>query len=298
MKLSYAPAPNSIATNAVLLALAATAMIPSRTVLADVEIKAVPQIIDNFLEEMEIQAFLDALSTEVLEDKFHGEGEALVYKGRTPVGQAFLGRLLQAISSISTSCIKGDAVCQVDDTNDNAIIASPTPPTPRITQLNTNTIHQGATLLHKDGLCDGFTPVEDRVGLIYLNDNEDAYFQHGDARVTPQRGRMIVFAGNVLHQTIVQSGRVSLVGPFLWAPTLDCTGYLLGRFPKPIPATVDPTPAPTLLPTAGPSPAPTLVPTAAPSPAPTPQPTTKGKKKASPTKGKKKAGKGKGNLIV
>jgi hypothetical protein len=289
----YAFAPYSTATTAVLLALAASVVILSRIALA-VDVKAGPQIIDNFLDEIEIQAFLEALSsTEVLHPKDYEEGEALVYMGRSPVGPAFLGRLLQAISSTSTSCIEGDAVCHVSDDEDTI---NPSPIPPVITHLKTVTIHEGSTVRHMDSYCatgGGF--VEDPIGMVYLNDNEDATFFHGDARVTPQRGRLVIFMGNVYHQTNVRKGRVSLLGPFLWAPTLNCTGYAGGPPPTPFP-----TPAPSPAPSTAPTPAPSTAPTPAPSTAPTPAPTTKGTKKGSTTKApaKKTTKAGKGNLIV
>jgi hypothetical protein len=248
------------------------------------------RIMDNFLDETEIQAFLDSLSSSnVLLRKQYGEGESLHYMGQVQAGPAFLGRLLDAIS---LTCSGDDVVCRLGDGNGTKDFVAPVG---LKTQIHTNTFLEGFTPLHQDRLCETFAPVGDTdVGFVYLNDNEDAFFLHGHARVTPLKGRLVVFDGNFDHQTIVRSGRVSLVGPFLWAPTLDCAGPGGPTTPMPTPA---PSPAPTPDPTPAPSPDPANAPSPAPTKAPTPTPKAKGsKKKGSPKKAGK--GKGKGDLIV
>ena len=52
------------------------------------------------------------------------------------------------------------------------------------------------------------------VSFLMLNTNKDAYFSHGDVSVPIQEGTMVTFPGNVPHQTIINSGKVNLLGPF------------------------------------------------------------------------------------
>jgi hypothetical protein len=282
------------------LALATAFILPASKVLAADFQRSGPRIIDNFLEPMEIQDLMNATaSSELLLDKKRVKGESLAFIGRAPINPGLLGRINQMISSTSTSWHKDDAVCHV--VGDDIKIA----PVSLNTELHTKTMHKGTTPLHQDLYCGTKDMVEGLVGFVYLNDNENATFIHGDTSVTPQKGRLLVFDGNVHHQTIIQSGKVSILGPFRMAPSLDC---VIGE-PSAAPSlssapSSDPTPAPSPAPTRAPSPAPTPAPTPDPSPAPTPAPTpavTKGKgsKKQSPKKSPTKKGKGKGkNLII
>ena len=55
---------------------------------------------------------------------------------------------------------------------------------------------------------------EDRVAFVFLNDNPDARFRHGDVDVPVEEGRLVYFNGNVIHKTVVENGSVHLLGPF------------------------------------------------------------------------------------
>ena len=57
--------------------------------------------------------------------------------------------------------------------------------------------------------------VNDKVGLIFLNSNEDAAFSHGVNEPIPVKaGTLVVFDGDVPHSTIVKSGAVRIAGAF------------------------------------------------------------------------------------
>jgi len=58
-------------------------------------------------------------------------------------------------------------------------------------------------------------PVNDKVGLIFLNSNEDAAFSHGVNEPIPVKaGTLVVFDGDVPHRTIVKGGAVRIAGAF------------------------------------------------------------------------------------
>jgi hypothetical protein len=52
------------------------------------------------------------------------------------------------------------------------------------------------------------------VAFVMLNDNPDAYFNHGETSVPISKGTIIKFPGTIPHNTIVNSGSVKLLGPF------------------------------------------------------------------------------------
>jgi hypothetical protein len=49
---------------------------------------------------------------------------------------------------------------------------------------------------------------------VFLNDNEDAFFKHGEEQVPVVAGNLVSFPGDVPHSTTVNSGEVYLLGPF------------------------------------------------------------------------------------
>jgi len=52
------------------------------------------------------------------------------------------------------------------------------------------------------------------VAFVMMNDNPDAYFEHGDTKVPVLKDTMVKFPGNVPHRTVIGSGIVRLLGPF------------------------------------------------------------------------------------
>jgi hypothetical protein len=57
--------------------------------------------------------------------------------------------------------------------------------------------------------------VEGDVAFVFLNDNPNAFFVHGDDRIPVVAGNMVIFrGGQVKHHTEVESGEVHLLGPF------------------------------------------------------------------------------------
>ena len=67
---------------------------------------------------------------------------------------------------------------------------------------------------HQDHKHDDGTLVEDQVGFVALNTNNDAYFDHPDMKVPISKGAFIRFNGSEPHRTVVNKGNVHLLGPF------------------------------------------------------------------------------------
>ena len=73
----------------------------------------------------------------------------------------------------------------------------------------------GTSNYHQDHKHDGAaTLVEEEVGFIALNTNDDAYFDHPDMKVPIREGAFIRFKGSDPHRTVVKQGSVHLLGPF------------------------------------------------------------------------------------
>jgi hypothetical protein len=66
--------------------------------------------------------------------------------------------------------------------------------------------------------------VEEEVSFVFLNDNPNAFFVHGEDRIPVVAGNMVIFrGGQVKHYTEVESGEVHLLGPF-GARSLESVG--------------------------------------------------------------------------
>ena len=94
------------------------------------------------------------------------------------------------------------------------------------------TFLSGTSNYHQDHKHNDGTLVEEEVGLIVLNTNSDAYFDHPDMKVPIREGAFIRFNGSDPHRTVVNKGNVHLLGPFdiksfgkvgsSFGPTLYC----------------------------------------------------------------------------
>ena len=70
--------------------------------------------------------------------------------------------------------------------------------------------------------------VDDDVGIIFLNTNDDAYFNRKDAQVPVVAGTLgVTFHGGFDHNTVVNSGSVHIAGPF-HLKTLQLVGDVRG----------------------------------------------------------------------
>jgi len=54
---------------------------------------------------------------------------------------------------------------------------------------------------------------EDVIAFMFLNTNDDAHFNHGDSCVPVKKGNLVKFDGSNVHNTVVTSGYVKLLGP-------------------------------------------------------------------------------------
>mmetsp|Transcript_21764 Transcript_21764/g.51402 ORF Transcript_21764/g.51402 Transcript_21764/m.51402 type:complete len:309 (-) Transcript_21764:327-1253(-) len=74
----------------------------------------------------------------------------------------------------------------------------------------------GSTQAHLDYYVEParlWEPVVDKVAFIMLNDNANAKFIHGTTEVSAKAGKLVVFDGNVQHNTEIARGSLSLAGP-------------------------------------------------------------------------------------
>ena len=79
------------------------------------------------------------------------------------------------------------------------------------------TVITGDTDYHKDlKVGHGKFEEDEKVLFMFLEDNEEAYFEIGEDRIPVMKGTMIAFEGqSVSHKTVVPSGtEVRLLGPF------------------------------------------------------------------------------------
>mmetsp|Transcript_148995 Transcript_148995/g.211664 ORF Transcript_148995/g.211664 Transcript_148995/m.211664 type:complete len:179 (+) Transcript_148995:30-566(+) len=71
------------------------------------------------------------------------------------------------------------------------------------------------TPLHTDSYVATKLPVVDEtVSFVFLNDNPDAMFVHGEQEIAVEAGKLVTFNGNVPHNTVVLKGFVQMAGPF------------------------------------------------------------------------------------
>jgi hypothetical protein len=92
------------------------------------------------------------------------------------------------------------------------------------TVIQTRSILEGSTPVHQDRFWKDHSVVQDKVGFIFLNENKDAMFVHGDVHVQPKKGSLVVFDGHIPHHTIVGRGEVNLAGPFHVSPSMAFVG--------------------------------------------------------------------------
>lgn len=68
---------------------------------------------------------------------------------------------------------------------------------------------------HTDNyLDDDQSPVNSRVGMIFLEDNDEALFDHGDFSIPIKAGTFVDFDSDVAHNSIIRGGQVRALGPF------------------------------------------------------------------------------------
>jgi len=53
-----------------------------------------------------------------------------------------------------------------------------------------------------------------KIGFVFLNSNPDAFFKYGDTEVSIVKNTFVHFKGRYPHNTVINSGEVSLLGPF------------------------------------------------------------------------------------
>ena len=72
---------------------------------------------------------------------------------------------------------------------------------------------------HVDSLGSTFKGLQkdDMVGFIFGNTNDDAYFETDDGElcVPAVKGTFLSFDGSIPHRTVMKSGHIELIGPFL-----------------------------------------------------------------------------------
>ena len=134
----------------------------------------------------------------------------------------------------------------------------------------------GTSHRHQDykanGGCGNVELVDDTVGFVVLNNNDNAYFDHPSKSVPFRKGAFIRFKGSDPHRTGVNKGHVHILGPFdmnsfskvgddsptyeptnepTYSPTYEST--TMEPTTTPTDAYVGPTAAPTVAPSVAPS---------------------------------------------
>jgi hypothetical protein len=115
--------------------------------------------------------------------------------------------------------------------------------------------------------------VRNKVGFIFLHDNDDAFFVHGDSEVKVKSNTLVVFDGWVHHHTVLYSDEVKILGPFTSVGdslSLVGNGGVITFSPLPPP---EPSSSPSMMPSLRPSGTPSHTPTQSPTPKPTKSPT-------------------------
>ena len=83
---------------------------------------------------------------------------------------------------------------------------------PMTTMTQTSKAHVDTTLQYENR---PGVPTDDKVGFLFLNTNDDAHFEVDDTGIPARKNRLVTFnGGKSIHQTIIQRGRVNLIGPF------------------------------------------------------------------------------------
>ena len=73
------------------------------------------------------------------------------------------------------------------------------------------------TVQHTDVYIEGdheLAPVTGHSAFVFLNTNKEAYFEHGGIRYPVEAGKMLLFASDVLHHTVITQGEVDILGAF------------------------------------------------------------------------------------
>ena len=102
--------------------------------------------------------------------------------------------------------------------------------------VHASTFHLGAktitstTKKHRDNYKNGESVVSENVAFVMLNTNPDAHFSHGETSVPIKAGTAVSFRGDVFHHTIVNSGSVSLLGPFAVESQRELAGFFMDEF--------------------------------------------------------------------
>jgi hypothetical protein len=78
----------------------------------------------------------------------------------------------------------------------------------------------------------------DDVGFVFRNFIQNATFIYGSDLVTAKKGSLVIFNGSVPHHTVVNSGRVNMVGPFKMDASMASVGGCAVTF-GPITCSVD-----------------------------------------------------------
>jgi len=142
------------------------------------------QVLEDFFDAEECENFRQASADVDLMENYNGRRQ-----GVADLPLAIARRMHEALG-------KKDCVSFDDDK------------IPVVTSLISKT-----TTVHKDHHRDGHLAAE-QVGFVFLNDNEDASFVHGNEQVPVRSGNMVAFQGDIPHNTVVRSGNVQLLGPF------------------------------------------------------------------------------------
>jgi hypothetical protein len=184
------------------------------------------QIFDDFLSSEECDGFLRQAN-----EKFSVSPNAGVehprFRLKIPINRGINERLVVALNNLSA------VSCENDDHDDQTCKASGDTPQVQEPEVYISSILH-STPVHKDSIVDKndkpFDPDGFKVGFVFLDNNDEGYFLHGQDKIEAKKGSFVTFEGRVEHHTVVPSGAknpMHLLGPFTL--TMDKKLSLVGN---------------------------------------------------------------------
>jgi hypothetical protein len=177
------------------------------------------QIFEDFLSPEECDGYLRQ-ANEKLSLSPNAGAENPRFRFKIPIDPTINERLVVALN-------------QLDDHDDQTCKASGDTPQVQEPEVYISSI-LSSTPVHKDSIVDKndkpLDPDGFKVGFVFLDNNDEGYFLHGQDKIEAKKGSFVTFGGRVEHNTVVPSGAknpIHLLGPFTL--TMDKKLSLVGE---------------------------------------------------------------------
>jgi hypothetical protein len=163
-------------------------------------------VVAGFLQESEEESGNNSfLQLATPESGYQVDGR---YKGQAYLSPSFIKALKKNAGVLSSIFI--DTRLDASTSEDEEMIG-------RIVQTTILSSSSHKHVDHHPPSADGRRgrPLDDeRVAFVLLNTNKDAFFDHGDMSIPILQGSLVHFDGGTPHNTVINSGVVSMIGPF------------------------------------------------------------------------------------